>query len=440
MAKLEAVNCPSCAAPITVSSGTIKCDFCGRIFEIADKKTGRLTEIPTKPVSKQPPPRPTLSGKLIFLGFTGVIFLIISIIVGVTINDKVRNRTNVNDMKLSPDGKYLVTAHGVGLGVKANLRLWNAADGKELRTINVDDICWSLAWSPNSKYVAVGLHSGKVTIYDTSTWQIKNSMDGLAGFIDNLAWSPDSKYVAAGDDNGAVWLWEVENGKLYQKFIQQNKNISQIAFSPDGRYLASGSWDDSVKVMDVVNKSAVYSFNDHNSFVSALAWSADSRYLATGALDNMVYVYDITSGTRKYALSGHTHSISYLQWSGDGQYLASCAQTESLRLWRADTGEMAQVIATNNSYGETNFYWSPDSKKIASPSKGDLAIWDLNGQAISKVRISNDTSYNNIKIADWTKDGKIYYSDKYGNDMGIIDGNNGQRTIHWKIPYLKALF
>jgi WD40 repeat protein len=59
----------------------------------------------------------------------------------------------------SPDGSTLAA------GTDNHLRLWNARDRSELKTIRTSCLAYGLAWSPSSKHVALGCSDGRVLLF-----------------------------------------------------------------------------------------------------------------------------------------------------------------------------------------------------------------------------------------------------------------------------------
>ncbi len=70
----------------------------------------------------------------------------------------------------------------------------------------------------------------------------------------SLAFSPDSKYLASGDYSNTVTLWSVKPQKQIVKLKGHSQFVTSVLFSPDGKYIASCSGDKSIRLWSVDTK------------------------------------------------------------------------------------------------------------------------------------------------------------------------------------------
>ena len=67
----------------------------------------------------------------------------------------------------------------------------------------------------------------------------------------SVAYSPDGRYLASGNDDKTIKIWEVATGKQLRTLNGHSYRVNSVVYSPDGRYLASGSGDKTIKIWRV---------------------------------------------------------------------------------------------------------------------------------------------------------------------------------------------
>ncbi|MCX7642377.1 MAG: WD40 repeat domain-containing protein [Armatimonadetes bacterium] len=118
----------------------------------------------------------------------------------------------VNDLAVSRDGRYLVSA-----GWDGTVRVWDMTNFKELRKLE----------SPRTP-------TGRVAT------RIYNA----------CAISPDNRYAAAGGFGNRVDVWELASGRLVTS-LRVDNIVETVAFSPDGKMLVAGGWDGFLRAWQV---------------------------------------------------------------------------------------------------------------------------------------------------------------------------------------------
>jgi WD40 repeat protein len=120
----------------------------------------------------------------------------------------------VTRVAFSRDGRFLAsTSFDLNFHLKtanAELKLWDAVDGRELYTFPWDgNTIEEVAFSPDSRRLAAAGWSGGVRLYDVTTGE---EIFSLAGRYWGLAFSPDGHCLAAGETNGNIKLWDASIG------------------------------------------------------------------------------------------------------------------------------------------------------------------------------------------------------------------------------------
>src|SRR5262249_51512799 len=150
---------------------------------------------------------------------------------------------------------------------------------------------WSVAWSPDGKWVAAGSElgtlelrnapSGKklaccVKAYESDKVRPFSEFNARYTRLNALAWSPDSKLLATAGADRSVRLWQPPELKQIGKFMFTGE-VSSVAWSPDGKMLAAGGEDDCIRIWDVKTGKPVHSAQAHEGMVTGLVWSPDGK-------------------------------------------------------------------------------------------------------------------------------------------------------------------
>lgn len=116
----------------------------------------------------------------------------------------------------------------ISAGYDGTLIWYDLAVGKTIRTVKAHDFwSWQLAASPDRKYVAsvtgqylsggpkyepAAEREPSVRVYEAATGATVHSLSHVPS-VQSVAFSPDSRFIAAGNLMGEVRVWEVASGK-----------------------------------------------------------------------------------------------------------------------------------------------------------------------------------------------------------------------------------
>jgi len=241
-----------------------------------------------------------------------------------------------------------------------NFRIWDAATGKLLvefgsRNVGAERIyLQGAAWSPDGSRIAasVAIYADPTIVYPDEALQIWDvatnrllSTDPVASsapfqLLNAVAWSPDSKELALSDGTSTVQIWDVTTSKLLLTYRGHTTPVQPLAWSPDGRFLASASGYPEVQVWNPATGALVFRYQGHTAGVDALAWSPDSKRIVSGSQsaggigeDHPIQVWDAFTGQHPFYYAGLS-SATALAWSPDGTRIAS-AGGATVQVWQA---------------------------------------------------------------------------------------------------------
>jgi WD40 repeat protein len=183
----------------------------------------------------------------------------------------------LDSLAFSPDGKLLATVGGDGA------RLWDAATGKELALFREPvGLKHAQALLPRPGHNAVLVHLKHQNIFRKPMCQSCS-----------VAFSPDSKALAVGQVNGVARTWDVATLKERAIFPGQGGAVHGVAFGRDGNSLITAGAE-GVRTWDRRTGQLRAALPGHKG-VFALALSADGRTLVTGSLGRSVKVWRAAS-------------------------------------------------------------------------------------------------------------------------------------------------
>ena len=262
----------------------------------------------------------------------------------------------------SPDGKYIAVG-GTDSQV-ADVYILNASDGQVVSLCHIASLApqasqshigavraasgggpgtvYSLAWSHNSKWIAAGVGSGTVQVFNpvTGIGVLTISTSGKAPSDGNpvassVSWSPDNQYIAYALGS-QVRLWDFTTKQL-QVHIPHVANdwVTAVAWSPDSQYLAiniaqlnAGSvaaeiWN------PFTGKDTLY----QNRFAGK--WAPFGTFIAGINASGDIQVWDTVSGNVFFTYADTIGQVTSVTWSPNGNFIASGDDGGAINVWRA---------------------------------------------------------------------------------------------------------
>ncbi|MBI5852118.1 MAG: WD40 repeat domain-containing protein [Planctomycetes bacterium] len=262
---------------------------------------------------------------------------------------------------VSPDGKLLAT-QPAGDGQDVELRDVATLEVKE-RISWKGALLFEVAWSPDSRYVALGSAlPSRVVVFDRETKTIVSDLAvskhlsglavrpdgkaiGLLVFPDLLvhsfpdlgstpiatcrgsseamhdfAWRDDRSVIVA-DSEGAILCIDVESAKVVWGVTEHRDAVYDVDLSHDGKLVASASGDGTVRFWSTADGVEQHRPSGNRDMVLCLAWNQDGTTLAAGDYGNVVARYDVASGAVRSELV-HELAIAALAILDDGSTLS----------------------------------------------------------------------------------------------------------------------
>jgi WD40 repeat protein len=286
----------------------------------------------------------------------------------------------VNAVAFSPNGSEVVSAAGGSTAIFGKsdntLKLWDAASGRELRTLS-GHTNWvlSAAFSPDGRTLASGSPDTTLKLWDAASGRELRTLAGHTVSVNSVTFSPDGRTLASASHDNTIKLWDAASGRELRT-LTGHSGVYSVAFSPDGRMLASAS-NQTLKLWDTASGRELRTLTGHTGNVYSVAFSPDGHTLASASWDRTLKLWDAASGRELCTLTGHTNQVNSVAFSPDGHTLASASWDNTLKLWDVASGRELRTLAGHTGH-VTSVAFSPDGRTLASASHDTtLKLWDV---------------------------------------------------------------
>lgn len=243
----------------------------------------------------------------------------------------------------------------------------------------VDDYYLNLLDWSSANQIAIGLERC-VYIWNAESGSVSSLLEtSPETYVSSLKWSGDGAYVAVGLGSGDVQIWDVEEQTKLRTMSGHNSRVGVMSWSK--ATLSTGSRSGDIFNHDVrIAEHKTAELLSHTSEVCGLEWRSDGAQLASGGNDNMVNIWDARSmETPKYSKTNHTAAVKAISWcpwqlnllaTGGGSY------DRKINFWNATTGARVNTIDTGSQV--TSLKWSTNYREIVScggTPDNQLTVW-----------------------------------------------------------------
>ena len=300
---------------------------------------------------------------------------------------------SVSRVAFAPDAAHLASAGG-------DLRFWDAASGKLIRTLGQRRLSWAtaVAFSPDGSLLACAGEEGSIRLFDVASGGDLGELGAHPHEgVHDVCFSPDGSTLASAGWDGTVRLWHVDRRVELRCVCTEPEKVDEpggmpdvrkVTFSPDGKQLAGAVVDGTVRLWHVVTGEELCVLHGHDESVYGAAFSPDGLRLASASDDTTVRLWDPATGGAEDILDGHSEAVAAVAFAPDGSILASAGGQASIRLidrpagkdcaihlWDPESREELQV-REGHTDAVSDLAFSPDGAVLASSSRDStVRLW-----------------------------------------------------------------
>jgi WD40 repeat protein len=218
---------------------------------------------------------------------------------------------------VSPDGSLVATYRPRS----ETFKVWDGTTGRAVRDLTAPSIVWSLAVSPDGRWIAAGGEGRQVTLWELASGKKLETFESAPPHT-------------LGDDVGDGW-------------------VNQLCFGPDGRYLAAGT-----------------------SYLGGTVEIHPPCHLT---------VRDLAAGRNRFRIDIGEHYMRGLAYSADGQQIATAGYggvkfarkwNGAVKYWSAETGAAEGETAVDDRQYIYGVAYHPDGKRVGV-FHNEPKVWDV---------------------------------------------------------------
>jgi WD40 repeat protein len=284
----------------------------------------------------------------------------------------------------SPDGKYIAAG-----GNQDELKLFDAKTFTLIKTFPVKEVQLSrIKWHPTQNKLAIITQSrtikASILDVDKETW---TNLKGLESGFRALDWNWTGNLLAVSELDDAVSVYTID-GTLVSRFMADPKAVADLDWHPNKNVMVTvGSqigiytqYGDTLKTFKPRTREA---------FLLCIEWHKSGEFFVVGDYgdlekgdDKWLQFWDV-EGRKLNEIHGSIGEYRNIKWNPNGTKLATAS--DALRIWTEEALLLDESKSTDDYlWGED---WSPDGKYIiTSSSNGKIVIWDDKAKVIKTLQ------------------------------------------------------
>ncbi len=287
--------------------------------------------------------------------------------------------------------------------------------------LEVDQV-WTVAFSPNGRWLVSGQLDGLVRLWDAGSCEEVACLFGHARAVTGVAFSPDGRWIVSSSRDATVRVWDPETRKQVACLCGHDDGVTSVAFSPDGRLVVSGSHDHTVRLWDAGSWEEVACLRGHASAIMSVALSPDGRWIVSGSLDLTMRVWDVEARGEVACLYGRPSPVMWVAFSPGGRWVVSGEGDGTL--WLCDAASWEKVACLRGHVESvTELAFSPDGRRIVSGSEDwSVRVWDAEAREQVACLSGHEDAVRSVAFS---PDGRWIVSGSHDCTVRVWDAETG---------------
>jgi WD40 repeat protein len=283
--------------------------------------------------------------------------------------------------------------------------------------------------SPDGRYLLTASEDQPARLWEVRTGEPAAPPLRHDGAVLSAAFRPDGRAAVTAGRDGTARVWEVPSGRALFPPLRHDGPVLCAAFSRDGRRMLTAAEDASARIWDTTTGQLLAGPLPHGGVVRHAAFSPDGGKVVTASADRTARVWDAATGKPAAPPLDHAGPVTWAAFDPDGRRVVTASADRTARLWEADTGKpLPAVLRHRAAVAQASF--SPDGRRVLTASDDQTAcVWEAATGALLAPAFQQDSGVN---AAAFSPDGRWAVTAGDDNTACLWDTATGE----WLPPLL----
>jgi GTPase SAR1 family protein/RNase P subunit RPR2 len=284
---------------------------------------------------------------------------------------------------------------------------------------------------------------------DESLAVLERELTGHTGWVFSVAVSPDGKWVASGADDKTVKIWDIETGNCHAILRGHGGQVNCVAITRDGKRLLSSSGDQRIRIWAFPSGRLERVLEGHQGVVWPVVSIANGELLLSGGVfgDPSIKVWVADSGACTRTIRAG-QDIEAAALSADGKRFLIGGAKGEIALWDLDAGYLLATMKQGAGIVLSVTITADGRRGFSSSEDKTIKIWDLDtgtcaatleghGDAVYSVALSPDETWiasagsddHTVRFWDWKSGTCFHVIQQDGSPISVAFSPNGSRLV-----------
>jgi WD40 repeat protein len=268
-----------------------------------------------------------------------------------------------------------------------------------------------LALTPDGKYLLTMNVYGEVAVWKTDAWKKDSSFTlkckKYSYFLHQIALTPDGKYVVTPNTcDNAIELLEFGTWERCFVALKLGAEVHAVGVTADGKYILGGG-EDSIKAWEFGTWRKVAELGGHSGGIKVIKAIPGKNWMVTGDCNGVIHVWDQATWQKIADLKVNSLAQNTVVVSHDGHYViaietpASYLETK-VKVWETMTWKAVAYLTIPSPVPITCLAFTPDNRYVIAAASGTMKFLEVG----SWREILTMSSSDDVRTVTVTPDGK----------------------------------